>query len=172
MINVSNGYGGGGLYEYGDFPVGPDDSKRDDPRDRDYRELREREREDDSIIRMELERSNLLLREIINDPDIVIDDNGRLQTVYAGTKLPHPSTRRVQPPSGRDLIRSSGQFNVMPRFKPKRRRSAAMKKSDKKLSSAFKKANATCRKKNGQFKKGKCQADVAKMAHRLRKKMK
>lgn len=55
--------------------------------------------------------------------------------------------------------------------KPKRKRSKTEKASDKKLSAAFKKANATCRKKNGQFKKGKCQTDVAKMAHRLRKKM-
>lgn len=133
---------------------------------------RDRDRQDDSIIRMELERSNLLLREIINDPDIVVDDVGRLVSVPAGTKV---SPRRPQP-TGRDVIRSSGQFsraNILPRFeKPKRKRSAAMKKSDKKLSAAFKKANATCRKKNGQFKKGKCQADVAKMAHRLRKKMK
>ena len=130
---------------------------------------RDRDREDDSIIRMELERSNLLLREIINDPGIVVDEVGRIRSVPAGTKAP---TRRSRRPSGRDIIRSSGQFsrlNIMPK---KRKRSAKAKRSDKKLSAAFKKANATCRKKNGQFKKGKCQADVAKIAHRLRKKMK
>ena len=55
--------------------------------------------------------------------------------------------------------------------KPKRKRSTAMKAADKKLSKAFKKANMMCRKKNGQFKKGKSQKDVAKCAHRLRKKM-
>jgi hypothetical protein len=55
--------------------------------------------------------------------------------------------------------------------KPKRKRSTTMKASDKKLSAAFKKANLMCRKKNGQFKKGKSQKDVAKCAHRLRKKM-
>ncbi len=62
-------------------------------------------------------------------------------------------------------------FNYSQLSKPKRKRSKSMKAADKKLSKAFKQANATCRKKNGQFKKGKCQADVAKMAHRLRKKM-
>jgi len=62
-------------------------------------------------------------------------------------------------------------FNFSQLSKPKRKRSAAMKTADKKLSKAFKQANAMCRKKNGQFKKGKSQADVAKCAHRLRKKM-
>lgn len=62
-------------------------------------------------------------------------------------------------------------FNFSQLSKPKRKRSAGMKVSDKKLSKAFKKANMMCRKKNGQFKKGKSQADVAKCAHRLRKKM-
>jgi len=62
-------------------------------------------------------------------------------------------------------------FNFSQISKPKRKRSAGMKASDKKLSMAFKKANMMCRKKNGQFKKGKSQKDVAKCAHRLRKKM-
>ena len=62
-------------------------------------------------------------------------------------------------------------FNFSQLSKPKRKRSAGMKASDKKLSKAFKKANSMCRKKNGQFKKGKSQKDVAKCAHRLRKKM-
>jgi len=62
-------------------------------------------------------------------------------------------------------------FNFSQLSKPKRKRSAAMKSADKKLSKAFKQANAMCRKKNGQFKKGKSQKDVAKCAHRLRKKM-
>jgi hypothetical protein len=62
-------------------------------------------------------------------------------------------------------------FNFSQISKPKRKRSAGMKASDKKLSKAFKQANLMCRKKNGQFKKGKSQKDVAKCAHRLRKKM-
>lgn len=62
-------------------------------------------------------------------------------------------------------------FNFSQMSKPKRKRSTKMKAADKKLSKAFKKANMMCRKKNGQFKKGKSQKDVAKCAHRLRKKM-
>ena len=73
---------------------------------------------------------------------------------------------RFQSQFGQDM-----GFNFSQISKPKRKRSAKMKASDKKLSKAFKKANLICRKKNGQFKKGKSQKDVAKCAHRLRKKM-
>ncbi len=55
--------------------------------------------------------------------------------------------------------------------KPKRRRSKSARSSDKKLSKAFEQANANLRKQNGDLKKGKTQADVARMAQKLRKKM-
>jgi len=55
--------------------------------------------------------------------------------------------------------------------KPKRRRSRSARAADKKLSKAFKEANARYRKKNGGLKKGRTQADIARLAHRLRKKM-
>jgi hypothetical protein len=45
------------------------------------------------------------------------------------------------------------------------------KKADRKLSAAFKEANRRLRKKNGELRSGKTQSDVAKLAHRLRKKM-
>ena len=51
-----------------------------------------------------------------------------------------------------------------------RKTSAAARKSRKNLSAALKEANSKLRKKNGQLKKGKTQADVMKMAHRLVKK--
>jgi hypothetical protein len=53
----------------------------------------------------------------------------------------------------------------------KRKRSKKMKASDKLMSVAMAEANKSCRKVNGQFKKGKCQADVTKIAHKLKKKM-
>lgn len=45
------------------------------------------------------------------------------------------------------------------------------KAANKKLSAAFKEANRRLRKKNGELRSGKTQADVAKLAHRLKKKM-
>lgn len=52
-----------------------------------------------------------------------------------------------------------------------KKRSAAAKKADKKLSKAFKMANERYRRKDGSLRKGRTQADIAKLAHKLRKKM-
>jgi len=49
--------------------------------------------------------------------------------------------------------------------------SKAARASRKNLSKALKEANARLRKKNGQLKKGKTQADVMRLAQRLKKKM-
>jgi hypothetical protein len=54
--------------------------------------------------------------------------------------------------------------------KPKRR-SRTARKADKKLSQAFKEANAKYRTKNGKLRKGRTQSDIARLAHKLRKKM-
>lgn len=45
------------------------------------------------------------------------------------------------------------------------------KAANRKLSAAFKEANRRLRKKNGELRSGKTQADVARLAHRLKKKM-
>ena len=52
--------------------------------------------------------------------------------------------------------------------KPKKR-SAAARKADKKLSEAFKEANRRYRKKDGSLRAGRTQADIARLAHKLRK---
>jgi len=55
--------------------------------------------------------------------------------------------------------------------KPKRKRSRSARAADKKLSKAFKEANARYRKKDGSLRSGRTQADIATLAHKLRKKM-
>jgi len=52
-----------------------------------------------------------------------------------------------------------------------RRRSRTARAQDKKLSQAFKEANARYRKKDGSLRAGRDQADIARLAHKLRKKM-
>ena len=52
-----------------------------------------------------------------------------------------------------------------------RRRTRTARAADKKLSKAFKEANRRYRKKDGSLRNGRTQADIAKLAHRLRKKM-
>ncbi len=54
---------------------------------------------------------------------------------------------------------------------PVKKRSRSARKSDKMLSKAFKMANDRYRLKNGQLRKGRTQADIARLAHKLRKKM-
>lgn len=54
--------------------------------------------------------------------------------------------------------------------KPKRR-SRKARTADKKLSAAFTEANARYRKKDGSLRSGRTQADIARLAHKLRKKM-
>ena len=55
-------------------------------------------------------------------------------------------------------------------MKPKRR-SRTAKNQDKKLSEAFKQANARYRKKDGSLRSGRSQSDIARLAQKLRKKM-
>ena len=52
-----------------------------------------------------------------------------------------------------------------------RRRTRTARAADRKLSKAFKEANRRYRKKDGSLRNGRTQADIAKLAHRLRKKM-
>jgi len=56
------------------------------------------------------------------------------------------------------------------KLQPKRR-SRLARSADKKLSKAFKEANARYRKKDGSLRSGRTQADIATLAHKLRKKM-
>jgi hypothetical protein len=69
------------------------------------------------------------------------------------------------------MIGEAGPEMVVPLVKPKRRRSRSARSADKKLSRAFKQANARYRLKSGALRKGRTQADIARLAHKLRKKM-
>ena len=69
------------------------------------------------------------------------------------------------------MIGEAGPEMIVPLVKPKRKRSRSARAADKKLSSAFKQANARYRLKNGSLRKGRTQADIARLAHKLRKKM-
>jgi hypothetical protein len=69
------------------------------------------------------------------------------------------------------MIGEAGPEMVVPLVKPKRKRSRSARAADKKLSKAFKEANAKYRLKSGALRKGRTQADIARLAHKLRKKM-
>jgi murein L,D-transpeptidase YcbB/YkuD len=110
----------------------------------------------------ELALSNKYLRDFINDPTVVILPSGELK------KMPVKKAQET----GRQLIRRSRQFsryNLLPRLTPPKPRKKN-KKHCKNLSTCFREANKKMRKANGQLRKGKTQADVARLAHRLMKK--
>lgn len=73
------------------------------------------------------------------------------------------------------MIGEAGPEMVVPLLptmaKPKKKRSRSARAADKKLSKAFKEANARYRLKSGALRKGRTQADIARLAHKLRKKM-
>ena len=136
------------------------------------RELMERERmldERDRAMReaAKLEQSKVedlstqAIVEAINNPIVTVTPEGRI------------SSRRVRRmPSGRDVIRRSGQFSalaLMPRPSKPRKKN---KKHCKNLSNCLRQANAELRTKKGTLRKGKTQADIMRRAQRLMKRMK
>ena len=102
--------------------------------------------------------------EAINNPLVMVASDGRISS-----RQPRKSMRA---PSGRDIIRSSGQFTNMgiplPAKKPRKKN----KKHCKNLSSCLRQANAELRTKKGKLRKGKTQADIMRRAQRLLRKMK
>jgi hypothetical protein len=171
-----------GLYEREDFPefFGPTD-RREFDRDvrldernifeerRDAMEELERERREDARS-LSAEARKLLeegmkqlsvddLRDLVNNPALKITPEGRI------------SSRRVtRMPSGRDVIRRSGQFTMqgfdLPVKKPRKKN----KKHCKNLSMCLRQANAELRTKTGRLRKGKTQADIMRRAQKLLRK--
>lgn len=76
--------------------------------------------------------------------------------------------------TGRDIIRSSGQFRrdlILPRLEEKPKRTRKRTGTDKMMSKALRQANEKYRKANGQLRKGATQAQIMRYAHKLVRKM-
>ena len=74
----------------------------------------------------------------------------------------------IAPDMARELARRAC---TQPLASAGRKVSKAARKGSKKLSKAFKEANRRLRTKSGQLRRGMTQSDVAKLAHRLAKKL-
>jgi hypothetical protein len=98
------------------------------------------------------------IRDLVNDGNMKVTPSG---TISSRSR-----------PSGRDIIRRSGQFAMqgfdLPVKKPRKKN----KKHCKNLSQCLRQANAELRTKSGKIRKGKTQADIMRRAQRLVKKMK
>ena len=139
------------------------------------RALMERDRMDDEMRRAAAEAAKLEKTKVeqLSTAAIVEAINNPLVSVTSDGKISSRRPRRtMRASSGRDIIRRSGQFTMqgfdLPVKKPRKKN----KKHCKNLSSCLRQANAELRKKNGQLRKGKTQADIMRRAQRLLRKMK
>jgi len=145
----------------------PDLRSREDE-ERRRRDLEQRERDEDNRkplsssaaadLTSALEKATSEeMRLLVNDPTLRINSRGRITR-----------TR----PSGRDVIRSSGQFTMQGFDLPKKKPRKKNKKHCSNLSQCLRQANSELRTKRGALRKGKTQADIMRRAQRLLRKMK
>ena len=104
---------------------------------------------------------------------MIADQLVRGAAVRAG--LP-PGVAAVAPTAVRGISEFIGEQigvlgNVQPTSSPRKRVSRARRAGNKNMSKALKAANAKYRKKNGDLRSGRTQADIMRYAHKLRRKM-
>ena len=75
----------------------------------------------------------------------------------------------VASPAAAGRVTGPGQFDRSRVLRQRRGRKKT--KTDRNMSKALEEANRRMRKQNGQLRKGKTQADIMRLAHRLRRKM-
>lgn len=151
----------------------PDDFIRRD-RERDER-AREQQRIDEMRRSQEREQQRSLQRmaDVVNDPALVID-NAMMKAVNDPEMVMLPTGEVARVTQRRSLGSQFGaQFGTgfgfdLPADKPKKK---SKRKKNPKLAAAFKEANARYRTKSGKLRKGRTQADIARLAQRLRRKM-
>ena len=104
---------------------------------------------------------------MVNDPNFVMTDEMQTMINDPNTLLVSDGENMMKI-NGSNVMRRSSQFR---RDKLLPRNGRKKTKTDKMMSKALREANARLRTKKGMLRKGKTQADVMRLAHRLRKKM-
>lgn len=168
-------------FDRDEFRPDPSD-RRDDARQQEERERRMDEQRRESAFfdqqRREAEEDSRkeAVRRVVNDPAIGIDPT--LMAIINDPEMVMDRDmvvrrRSMRPMTGRQVIRSSGQFSnlALGVNLPGKKKTRKKTKTDKNMSKALREANARLRTKKGILRKGKTQADVMRLAHRLRKKM-
>jgi hypothetical protein len=131
--------------------------RRDDNRRRDFAAKQDPNDDDMTRIRRTLTEMPMEeMIELINNPEVRVTRRGIT------------SSRR---PSGRDVIRRSGQFAMQGFALPSKKPRKKNKKHCKNLSQCLRQANAELRTKRGAIRKGKTQADIMRRAQKLLRKM-
>ena len=150
--------------------------RRDDERRR-ARDREEAMRRADEMQRREEEESMRRMADVVNDPAIVVDpemvkaiNDPEMVMMPTGEVARVVSRNRVPSRSGLGTGAFADQFGVLRGFtlpqptKKKRRR-----KKNPQLAAAFREANRRYRTKSGKLRKGRTQADIARLAHRILK---
>tara|TARA_R110002073_G_scaffold16026_1_gene62295 strand:+ start:393 stop:929 length:537 start_codon:yes stop_codon:yes gene_type:complete len=112
---------------------------------------------------------------LVNDDDITLSAE-EVGVVNDKTlrMMPNGEVVTRRPPSGRNVIRKSGQFsraNILPNFETSKKRTRKKTKTDKNMSKALRLANERFRTAKGKLRKGASQAQIMKYAHKLLKRM-
>jgi len=110
-----------------------------------------------------------MMMSMVNDPEFkltreqvdLINDDTRMVADTGMGLVEVPAAARVIGPGQFDRSR------ILPRTRTRKKTN-----TDKNMSKALREANARLRTKNGKLRKGRTQADVMRLAHRLRRKMK
>ena len=162
----------------------PDDFiRRDSDRDMERREQqqldamrRSQEREQerrDSMQRREEQESMRRMADVVNDPNIQVDaDMVKAINDPDMVMTDRGEIARVTQRRGIGTGAFAGQFNRGMGFDlPQTKNRKTKRRKNPKLAAAFRQANAKYRTSSGKLRKGRTQADIARLAHRLLKRM-
>jgi hypothetical protein len=112
---------------------------------------------------------------LVNDDDITLSaEEVAVVNDKSLRMMPDGEVVSRRAPSGRDVIRRSGQFaraNILPNLPGEKKRTRKKTKTDKNMSKALRLANEKFRTAKGKLRKGASQAQIMKYAHKLLKKM-
>ena len=149
----------------------PDPStRREESRQRDQREAERREQErmsqerQDLAREMEKDANDAAFRRVFNSPDISIPES--LRDMINDPSMMIDNNMVIRRRRGSAFASQFRRDKLLPR-----KRTRKKSKTDKNMAKALREANTRLRTKNGKLRKGKTQADVMRLAHRLRKKM-
>ena len=118
----------------------------------------------DPLNRTAAEASVARLASVVNDPNIRVDD--AMMAVINEPSMVMANNGEVMMRTSPSRSRQFELQQILPRTKTKRKG-----KKNPKLARAFREANARYRTKSGKLRKGRTQADIARLAQRLYRKM-
>lgn len=148
-----------------------DELRREQQRIDAMRAAQERSRERDEMQRREELASMRRMADVVNDPAIVIDSE-MVKAINDPeiVMTDQGDIARVQR-RGLGSGRFAAQFSTGMGFALPQQTSKKRRKKNPKLAAAFREANRRYRTKSGKLRKGRTQADIARLAHRLLKRM-